>query len=183
VVTFGHRQVLEHLWGQGCRFAQIARLTGLPVCTVSREVARNGSPFVLRGTWNPLGRSVAPGRGPVVYRWAYDAVMAQERARGRLPRPRVAKVVGSWRLRGLVLAKLRRRWSPAQIAGWLTVRFPDRPELHVSHETIYQAIYVQARGGLRAELKRLVADERAEALRSGRARRRPQSQQARSGRS
>jgi IS30 family transposase len=81
-----------------------------------------------------------------------------------------------------VLAKLRRRWSPAQIAGWLRRRFPDRPELQVSHETIYQAIYVQARGGLRAELKRVVADARAEALRSGRARRRPQSRQARSGR-
>jgi IS30 family transposase len=69
-------------------------------------------------------------------------------------------------VRPVVVGKLRQSWSPAQIAGWLKTQFPDRPELQVSHETIYQAIYVQSRGNLRAELTHQVA------LRSGRARRR-----------
>jgi IS30 family transposase len=76
-----------------------------------------------------------------------------------------------------VVPKLVQRWSPRQISTWLQVRFPDRPELQVSHETIYQAIYYQARGGMRAELARQVA------LRSGRARRRPQSRAATAARS
>ena len=45
----------------------------------------------------------------------------------------------SWRL----------RWSPQQISGWLALAFPDDPEIHVSHETIYLSLYVQARGALR----------------------------------
>ena len=43
----------------------------------------------------------------------------------------------------MVLDKLRRRWSPMQISSWLAVHHADRPELQVSHETIYQALYVQ----------------------------------------
>jgi IS30 family transposase len=57
----------------------------------------------------------------------------------------------------VVLRWLRRRWSPQQIAARLRVEFPDRPEMWVSHETIYQAIYLQARGNLRTELARRVA--------------------------
>ena len=178
VVTFGHRRVLENLWGQGYRIGEIARLSGLSRFTVSREFARNCS--ARHGTKNPLGQTLPPkARGP--YRWGYTAVWAQRRAEGRLPRPKPARLAAGTRLHELVLALLRRRWSPAQIAGWLKETFPDRPELHVCHETIYQAIYVQARGGLRAELKRIVGAG-AEPLRSGRAGRRAQSRQARSGR-
>jgi IS30 family transposase len=80
-------------------------------------------------------------------------------------RDRVARLAAG-RLRELVVDKLNQRWSPRQIAVWLRLEYPDQPELHVSHETIYQAIYVQARGHLRAELKHQ------KALRSGRTRRR-----------
>ena len=52
-------------------------------------------------------------------------------------------------LRTIVLGKLRQRLSPRQISGWLAHNFPEYPELQVSRETIYQALYVQARGGLR----------------------------------
>jgi IS30 family transposase len=52
----------------------------------------------------------------------------------------------------MVETKLRADWSPQQIAGWLMAEYPDQPELHVSHETIYRTLYVQARGALKQEL-------------------------------
>jgi hypothetical protein len=58
-----------------------------------------------------------------------------------------------------------RRWSPAQISGWLVDEFPDEPEMRVSHETIYLSLFVQSRGALRKELTRY--------LRSGHRTRRP----------
>jgi IS30 family transposase len=84
---------------------------------------------------------------------------------GRRPKP--AKLAQPGPLRQQVLTLLAQRWSPQQIAARLHQDFPDQPEMQVSHETIYQAIYLQARGNLRAELARQVA------LRSGRAKRRP----------
>ena len=57
-------------------------------------------------------------------------------------------------LRAVVEAKLEARWSPAQIAGWLSVEYPDDPEMRVSHETIYLSLFVQTRGALRKELTR-----------------------------
>jgi IS30 family transposase len=51
-----------------------------------------------------------------------------------------------------VAAKLEARWSPQQIAAWLQATYPDDRTMHVSHETIYQALYVQTRGALKREL-------------------------------
>jgi IS30 family transposase len=75
-------------------------------------------------------------------------------------------------LRAAVAGKLRELWSPREISGWLAETFPAEPELQVSHETIYQAIYLQGRGSLREELADQVV------LRAGRTRRRPQSRMA-----
>ena len=55
-------------------------------------------------------------------------------------------------LAGIVAEKLQRRWSPQQIAGWLKLNYPDDPEMHVSHESIYRTLFVQSRGALRKEL-------------------------------
>ena len=74
------------------------------------------------------------------------------------------------RLRRFVEAKLRLRWSPQQIAARLVVEFPDDSEMRVSHETIYQSLFVQGRGGLRKEL--------AVCLRTGSTRRRPRTRTA-----
>jgi transposase, IS30 family len=52
----------------------------------------------------------------------------------------------------MVEAKLKAKWSPEQIAGWLKRTYPDRAELQVSHETIYRPLYVQSRGALKREL-------------------------------
>jgi len=55
-------------------------------------------------------------------------------------------------LRDIVAEKLRQRWSPQQIAGWLKTTYPDVPEMQVSHETIYRTLFIQSRGALRKEL-------------------------------
>ncbi|WP_287934180.1 IS30 family transposase, partial [Arthrobacter sp.] len=93
---------------------------------------------------------------------------AQARADARRPRPRPGRLAVSGELRSVVQRWLGMKWSPEQIAVMLRRRFPARPEMHVCHETIYQALYVQGRGELRRELTR--------ALRTGRACRKPRRQ-------
>ncbi|MFF4484858.1 IS30 family transposase [Streptomyces sp. NPDC001520] len=119
--------------------------------TVSREIRRNGIP--LRGDAS---------------RWAYRPYAAQARADARRPRPKPGKIGQNALLRNFIQHHLDLRWSPEQICQALRARFPDRPEMHVVHETVYQALYVQGRGELRRELAR--------ALRTGRVRRKPRRQ-------
>jgi IS30 family transposase len=166
-LTLGHRQVLEVNWRSGKTITEIADVLGVSVSTVSRELKRYNS--ARHGFKNPLMWTLT-GRARLPYRWGYRADRAQVRANAAQRHRRArAKLVAPGLLRGLVVAGLRRRWSPRQIARWLTRTFPNRPELQVSHETIYQAVYVQSRGNLRAELAAQLA------LRSGRVARRPQS--------
>ena len=119
----------------------IARRLGRAPSTISREVDRNGG------------------------RRRYRALRAEQAARERAKRPKPAKLAVDPLLRLVVADKLAKRWSPEQIAGWLTRQYPDRPEMHVSHETIYRSLFVQSRGALRRELTKH--------LRSGRGVRRP----------
>jgi len=67
-------------------------------------------------------------------------------------RPKPCKLACSPSLAQAVSAKLRRKWSPEQIAGWLRRSFPKEPHRQVSHETIYRSLYIQARGVLKKEL-------------------------------
>lgn len=99
---------------------------------------------------------------------AYRPHAAQARADARRPRPKPGKIRQNHELRDFVQDGLDQRWSPEQICQALRMTFPDRPEMHVVHETVYQALYVQGRGELRREDAR--------ALRSGRTRRKPQRQ-------
>jgi IS30 family transposase len=165
-ITRDERVQIEVLWRAGERIPRIAVLIGRPRETVWREVTRNHS--ARHGPKNPLGAArAAEGKRQGLYGRGYRAEWAQRQARRRATRRRTGKLRVNRGLRALVLAKLRLRWSPQQVAGWLRATFPDRPELWVSHETIYQALYLQGRGNLRAELARQVA------LRSGRTRRIP----------
>ena len=131
--------------------AQIARRIERSPATISRELARNCPRY-------PDGR---------LYRSRYRAHSAQRKAEERARRPKVAKLVIHQRLREFVQDKLEceEHWSPEQIAARLPIEFPDDEEMRICHETIYQAIYVQGRGGLRRELARC--------LRTGRAIRKP----------
>jgi transposase, IS30 family len=125
----------------GESFRQIAIGLRRPTSTVSREVAGNGG------------------------RRRYRAHLAEARAAARARRPRRARLARKPRLRRAVERLLEARWSPQQIAWQLRQDHPHEPEMWVSHETIYQSLFVQGRGALRAELTRC--------LRTGRARRRP----------
>ena len=84
-------------------------------------------------------------------------------------RARVCKLHSNPILAELVTERLHNRWSPQQIAASLKKEFPDSPGARVSHETIYQSLYVQGRGSLRKELNRY--------LRSQQTRRKPRTQQ------
>ncbi|PZT72872.1 MULTISPECIES: IS30 family transposase [unclassified Streptomyces] len=128
---------------------QIAAELGRSPSTISREIRRN--------------RRTMPKGG-----WYYRPHTAQARADARRPRPKTGKIGHNPELRDFIQDHLTMRWSPEQICQALRARFPDRPEMHVTHETIYQALYVQGRGELRRELTK--------SLRTGRARRRPQRQ-------
>ena len=164
-LTLEERVRIEVLWTQGSTCPRIAAEIGRDRTTVWREVTRNNS--YRHGKKNPAGCTGGRRDGlGGVYRWGYEAHYAHEHARRRALRPRPSACAPGGPLREQVLAGLRRRWSPRQIEQRLRLEFPDQPELWVSHETIYQAIYVQSRGGLRQELTRQVA------LRSGRTRRR-----------
>jgi transposase, IS30 family len=78
--------------------------------------------------------------------------------------PKATKLARCPRLRATVERKPEATWSPEQIAAWLADTYADDPEMQVSHETIYQSLFVLGKGALRKELHR--------ALRSGRAMRR-----------
>jgi IS30 family transposase len=95
----------------------------------------------------------------------YRATAAHALAYHRASRPKPAKLVQNLELRGKVEADLAKKYSAEQIAGRLKVEFPDRLEMQVSTETIYQSLYVQSRGALKRDLTRC--------LRTGRAVRRP----------
>jgi IS30 family transposase len=145
-LSLAEREEISRGLSAGRSFREIARELGREPSTVSREVANNG------------GRS------------GYRAHRADTEARERARRPKVAKLAetGNLELRDHVQERLRRNWSPAQISASLVAEFPDRLEMRVSHETIYQSLYVQSRGALRRELTRC--------LRTGRALRKPRRQ-------
>ena len=140
----------------------IARRLDRAPSTVLRELRRNMRDQRYR-TRSTL-RQRRPGRQRT-QPWEYRPSLAQERAERRAARPKVAKLAVNSELRELVQFKLKERLSPEQISAELREEFPDRPEMWVSHEAIYQAIYVQGRGALRREL--------AVCLRTGRALRKP----------
>jgi IS30 family transposase len=152
-----HTSTTEPVGERYLRFEEreeIVRLqaAGLGVRAIAREIGRHPSTIS-----RELKRAVGV-RG-------YRAGMAQTDAdRGRRG-PRNAKLATNLRLRREVQARLERHDSPEQIAGRLKIDFPDEPEMWVSAETIYQSLYIQARGGLKRELTAY--------LRTGRSMRKP----------
>jgi IS30 family transposase len=142
-LSFRERCRIEDLLHADWSQAEIARDLGRRPSTISREVGNH--------------RRVRDGR--------YDAVHAQSQSEEAARRPKPAKLATNLPLRREVQDRLVINHSPEQIARRLREEFPDDPEMWVSHETIYQSLYVQSRGGLKRELTRH--------LRTGRTLRKP----------
>lgn len=161
-LSLAEREEIAHGWSAGWSKAEIARQVGRHRSTVGRELERN------QLTGRPRARvpdtDQGRGRGRP-RRLCYRASPAQAKAEDRARRPQLRKLAGNPELTTRVQAGLTALWSPQQITRNLRRDFPDRPEMWVSHETIYQELYVQGRGELRRELTRC--------LRTGRALRRP----------
>jgi len=135
-LSLAEREEISRGLVAGRSIRSIARLLKRAASTVSREVARNG------------GAS------------RYRAVTADKRAWKQSLRPKPCKLVLYHRLRQAVIIKLKRHWSPQQIAGWLKRTYPHQEAMHVSHETIYKSLYVQARGALKKELQQYLRTKR-----------------------
>lgn len=90
----------------------------------------------------------------------YRASNAEQSTWDRARRPKRCKLAGSPFLRRTISIKLRLGWAPQQIAGWLKRTFPGDEFKHVSHETIYRSLFIQARGVLKKELLQYLRTQR-----------------------
>jgi IS30 family transposase len=140
-LSLEEREEVSRALHEGVSLREIARRLGRAPSTVSREVAANG------------GRN------------RYRAWRADNQAMRRALRPRAPKLASSTRLRSKVEGLLTKLWSPQQISAHLRKEYRDDISMRVSHEAIYQSLFVQGRGSLRKELTAC--------LRTGRANRRP----------
>jgi IS30 family transposase len=122
------REEISRGIASGLSMRRIALNIGRNASTVSREIARNA--------------------GSMVYR----AQAADRAAWARACRPKQCKLSSLPKLRSAVARQLQLGWSPEQISRRLRAQQPQDPEMHVSHETIYQTLFVQARGVFRKEL-------------------------------
>ena len=127
-LTLSEREEISRAVVAGQSIRSIAASLGRAPSTVCREVKRNGG---LDG---------------------YRANQADQRAWDRARRPKPCKLVVNRKLADIVASKLLLQWSPEQIAGWLKQAYVSDEGYHVSHETIYRSLYIQARGALKKEL-------------------------------
>ncbi|MEG3126227.1 IS30 family transposase [Sphingomonas sp. GB1N7] len=128
VLSLNEREEISRGLVAGRSLRAIATQLGRSPSTISREVKRGG------------GRD------------RYRATGSDQAAWDRALRPKPCKLACHPALRRTVSRKLRRKWSPEQVAGWLKHSFPDEDQHRVSHETIYKSLYIQARGVLKKEL-------------------------------
>ena len=172
-LLFAEREEIALLRVQGHGVREIARRLGRAPSTISRELRRNAATrsggLVYRATtaqWHAERAAQRPrpsklGRSAALRRYVED------RLAGRLARPDGTEVPGpkvAWTKRRSVRRQHRRwgrAWSPEQISARLKIDFPGDETMRVSHEAIYQALYIQGRGGLRRELSACLRTGRA----------------------
>jgi len=127
-LSLSEREEISRGLVAGRSLRAIAAQLGRAPSTISREVGRSGGRDRYRGT------------------------VSDQATWDRALRPKPCKLACHPALRRTVSRKLRRSWSPEQIAGWLKRSFPDEEQHRVSHETIYKSLFIQARGVLKKEL-------------------------------
>ncbi len=148
-----HSQILLH-----------GGITPLPKCRSKRALSRDEREEISRGIAADVSiRTIAKGlsrapstvsreisrNGGVV---RYRAVSADKRAWKFASRKKSSRLAVNHRLQRIVSTKLSLQWSPEQISGWLRQEFPHDETMHISHETIYRSLFIQARGALKKEL-------------------------------
>ena len=138
-LTAEERELISRELAKKSSHRSIAKALGRHHSAISREIHRNGGDD------------------------HYRATAAEERAATKRRRPRPRKLEANQRLHDFVQYGLVHEWSPEQISGKLAEQYPDDLDMRVSAETIYQTLFLQARGELRTQLKL--------ALRTGRTRR------------
>jgi IS30 family transposase len=164
-LSFAEREEIAMLRAQGAGVRGIARQLGRSPSTISRELRRNAA---TRGGKLEYRASVAQWKAELVARRPKTAKLAanaqlreyvQERLSGEVRRPDGTAVPGPatapWKGRGKPRRQDRRWarvWSPEQISNRLKIDFPHDECMRISHEAIYQSLYVQGRGSLRREL-------------------------------
>lgn len=184
-LSFIEREEIAIMRARGCGVRHIAGELGRSPSTISRELARNSTRVGTRrgyrataAQWHADQRAKRPKPAKLAVNDRLRAYV-QNRLSGQISRPDGMVVAGPqvrWNGRRHGPRQHRRwakAWSPEQIANRLKVDFPDDASMRISHEAIYQALYVQGRGGLRRELTAC--------LRTGRALRVPRAR-TRSGR-
>jgi len=127
-LTLAEREEISRGLAAGDSIRSIARRLSRSPSTICREIKRNSGEK------------------------GYRASRADELAWERAHRPKVCKLVRHRVLAHIVADKLQLQWSPQQIAGWLKRAWPCDEDYHVSHETIYRSLFIQARGALKKEL-------------------------------
>jgi IS30 family transposase len=163
-LSFAEREEIALLRVQGCSMQEIARRLGRAASTISRELRRNAATrnggLEYRATtaqWHAERSARRPKAGKLALNAALRAYV-EERLAGTVIAPSGTLVLGpavSWKGRRHGPRKARRwaiAWSPEQIARRLPIDFPDDETMRISHEAIYQALFVQGRGALRREL-------------------------------
>jgi transposase, IS30 family len=135
-LSLAEREEISRGIGAVESYRAIAARLGRAPSTVARDVSANGGRRRYRA-WRADGRALREAR-----------------------RPKVAKLARCARLREEVERRLKMRWSPQQIAARLIIDYPEDQEMRVSHETIYQSLFVQSRGALRLELARHLRTQR-----------------------
>jgi IS30 family transposase len=164
-LSFTEREEIALLKVQGAGVRQIARELGRDPSTISRELRRN---VATRSQTLEYRASVAQWKAELAARRPKTAKMVtnprlrayvQDRLSGQISRPNGTPVVGprqgAWTGRNKPHRKDRawvQAWSPEQIANRIKLDFPDDESMRVSHEAIYQALYIQGRGALKREL-------------------------------
>ena len=181
-LSASERSELWQRWRDGQSLSDIGRALERPAGTIHRAVSSNGgiSPAVrgrsrraltlaereeisrgiavghsirqiaarLRRAPSSVSREITRHGGPGEYR----AVEADAAAWDRARRPKPCRLAIYPKLQRIVAKKLSLSWSPEQIAGWLQVTFPKDTRMHVSHETVYRSLFIQARAVLKKEL-------------------------------
>ena len=163
-LSFAEREEIAIWRAQGCGVREIARRLGRAASTISRELRRNAATrsggLAYRAT-TAQWHAERAARRPKPAKLAVNAALrcyVQERLAGVVAAPDGAVVRGPvvpWKGRRHGRRQHRRwarAWSPEQIAQRLRLDFPDDETMRISHEAIYQALYIQGRGALRREL-------------------------------